>query len=295
MKCVVLAAVDSWYLRDLTRAAAGNHQIAALSFSEITGRLGQASEAVTDRDRRLDDADAVLVRTMPPGSLEQVVFRMDALARLARQGTVIVNSPRAVEVAVDKYLAAAKLADAGLLTPPTVVCQTVEDAMLAFAQLGGDVVIKPLFGSEGRGMTRISDESLALRAFKTLAQLDAVIYLQQFIEHEGYDVRLLVIGEQVFGMRRINPHDWRTNVSRGARTERLPLDDHLIALAHSAAKAVGATVAGVDLLPGRDGNLYALEVNAVPGWKALAATLDLDVAALVLDHAAALVARQRGR
>jgi ribosomal protein S6--L-glutamate ligase len=50
-------------------------------------------------------------------------------------------------------------------------------------------------------------------------------------------------------------------------------------------------MAGVDLLPGRDGRLYALEVNAVPGWKALAATLRIDVAALVLDYLQTLVER----
>ena len=295
MKCLVLAAPDSWYLRDLVRAAAGRHKIVPLPFSEIAAELGAAGDSVCDRDQRLDNADAVLVRTMPPGSLEQVVFRMNALAQLAGQGTVVVNPPRAVEVAVDKYLAHAKLAEAGLLTPPTAVCQTVEDAMLAFARLGGDVVIKPLFGSEGRGITRVTDENLALRAFKMLAQLGAVIYLQKFIEHEGFDIRLLVIGEQVHGMRRINPRDWRTNVSRGARTEPLTPDDGLIGLAKAATDAVGANVAGVDLLPARDGNLYALEVNAVPGWKALTTTLDVDIAAHLLDHVAALVAGNRGQ
>jgi glutathione synthase/RimK-type ligase-like ATP-grasp enzyme len=55
-------------------------------------------------------------------------------------------------------------------------------------------------------------------------------------------------------------------------------------LAHRAAEAVGAPVAGVDLLPGRDGRLYAIEVNAVPGWQALSRVLRIDVARLVLDY-----------
>jgi ribosomal protein S6--L-glutamate ligase len=293
MKFVVLAAADSWYLRDLTRAAADQHQIVGMSFTDVVGRLGPNSSLVTDGDERLRDADAVLVRTMPPGSLEQVVFRMDALAELGRSGTIIVNSPRAIEIAVDKYLASAKLAAAGLLIPRTAACQTVDAAMLAFNQLGGDTVVKPLFGGEGHGITRVSDENLALRAFKMLAQLNAVIYQQQFIEHEGYDIRLFVLGDRVLGMRRVNPHDWRTNVSRGATTEPFPVDEHFAKLARAATQAVGTSVAGVDILPGRDGNLYALEVNAVPGWKALGGTLDLDVAKLMLDHVESLVRRQR--
>ena len=111
----------------------------------------------------LAQLDAVLVRTMPPGSLEQVVFRMDVLARLEAQGLVVINPARAIEAAVDKYLATARLQAAGLRVPRTAVCQTVEEALGWFAELGGDVVLKPLFGSEGRGITRLVDEAFALR------------------------------------------------------------------------------------------------------------------------------------
>ncbi|MCI0357444.1 MAG: ATP-grasp domain-containing protein, partial [Planctomycetaceae bacterium] len=168
-----------------------------------------------------------------------------------------------------------------------------DDAMAAFAEFGGDVVLKPLFGSEGRGITRLNDEALALRAFKMLGQLGAVLYLQQFIEHEGCDLRLLVIGEKVLAMKRCNALDWRTNLSRGAKAEAFAPDQALVDLAHRAARAVGAPLAGVDLLPGRNGRLYCLEVNAVPGWKGLAKAHDVDVAALVLEYAEHTV-RQRG-
>ena len=156
--------------------------------------------------------------------------------------------------------------------------------MNGFEKLDGDVVIKPLFGSEGRGIMRVSNVDLALRAFKMLEQLGAVIYLQRFIEHEGFDYRLLVIGERVLGIRRRNNTDWRTNVSRGAVAEPLELDEHLVSIARTAATAVSAPLAGVDVLPSRDGRFLVLEVNAVPGWKALSTTLDTDVAGLVLRY-----------
>ena len=94
---------------------------------------------------------------MPPGSLEQVVFRMDLLARLEAAGTWSFNPARAIEAAVDKYLTTARLAAAGLPVPRTGVCQTVEDALAGFDALGGDVVLKPLFGGEGRGIARLAD------------------------------------------------------------------------------------------------------------------------------------------
>ncbi len=299
MKFAVLAAPDSWYYRDLARAAAGRYDVQVCSFSELTARVATSgpfvsSGVVSSGDDSLTDFDAVIVRTMPPGSLEQVVFRMDALGRLAAAGTPVVNSPRALEAAVDKYLSSAKLSDAGLPTPHTIVCQTADEAMLAFEELGGDVVIKPLFGGEGRGITRLSDENLALRAFRMLEQLDAVIYLQEFIDHVGYDIRVLVIGEEVYGMKRANAMDWRTNVSRGAVTEPIAVDDRYTELARSAAAVVGADIAGVDILQAKDGHEFVLEVNAVPGWKALARTLNIDIADRVLNFVATLVTDRKG-
>lgn len=286
MHLAVLCAPDSWYLKDLQRAGRERHRVVAVPFTEIAAELSERGLRVYSGEHDLSTADAVLVRTMPPGSLEQVVFRMDALARLEAAGTLVLNPPKAIEVAVDKFLTSARLAAAGLLTPRTLVCQTADDALAGFQRLGGDVVVKPLFGSEGRGIARVSDPDLALRAFKMLTQLGAVLYLQEFIPHEGYDKRLFVLGNDIYAMRRKSASDWRTNVSRGATTEGFVPSDELVDLARRAATAVGAPLAGVDILPGKDGRLYVLEVNAVPGWQALARTLNVDIAAKVLDYVA---------
>lgn len=295
MRIAVLASPESWYLKDLTRAAAGQHEIVPVAFSALTSSLIDGDARVSSDATALETMDAVIVRTMPPGSLEQVVFRMDALARLEAAGTVVMNPPKAIEAAVDKYLTTARLAAAGLTIPRTITCQTADSAMAAFSELGGDVVLKPLFGAEGRGITRLNDDALALRAFSMLEQLGAVLYLQEFVAHEGADLRLLVIGQRVFGMRRRNPLDWRTNISRGATPEPLEVTPELAAMAHRAAAAVGAPIAGVDLLPGRDGRLYAIEVNAVPGWKALARVHRIDIARLVIEDVDAACGAAKAR
>lgn len=282
MDIAVLAACDSWYFRDLVRAAGDRHRLTAISYKSLGSHVAGANLTVGGGGVSLSSLDAVLVRSMPPGSLEQVVFRMDALAQLEAAGVRVVNPARAVEAAVDKYLATAKLQAAGLLVPPTIVCQTASDGLAAFETLGGDVVVKPLFGGEGRGITRVSDVAIARRVFMSLEQIGAVLYVQQFIPHDGVDWRLLVIGDEVLGMKRINPDDWRTNISLGARPAPLEVTVELAQLARRAANAVGATVAGVDLLPARDGRLYAIEVNAVPGWRALGEVTGVDVAERVL-------------
>lgn len=291
MRVAVLASPGSWYFADLLRAAGARHQLCCLPFSRLTARLdAEGRSVVASGDVPLSDFDAVLVRTMPPGSLEQVVFRMDALGQLASQGVPVINPPRALEAAVDKYLSSARLLEAGLPTPETIVCQGVDEAMTGFDRLGRDIVVKPLFGSEGRGILRVDEEGLALRVFKALAQLGSAIYLQRFIPHHGFDIRLLVIGSEVLCVRRVNPVDWRTNVSRGATAEAFRPDAELLDWARRAAEAIGAPLAGVDVLPARDGRRYVLEVNAVPGWQATARSLGADVASLVLDYLETLAA-----
>ncbi len=286
MHFAVLASPESWYLRDLKRAASDRHAITPITYRELVARLGGSACGLSSGRVDLGCVDALLVRTMPPGSLEQVVFRMDVLGRLEAAGVRVINSARAIEAAVDKYLASAKLEAAGLTTPRTFVCQTVDDAMIGFAELGGDVVVKPLFGAEGRGIARLNDEALAQRALRLLVNLGAVLYLQEFIPHAGMDLRVLLVGERAFGMKRRNPLDWRTNVSRGAAAEPLELTTDLVRVARQAARAIGAQVAGVDLLPGCDGRLYTLEVNAVPGWQALSRVTGVDIAREVLEFAA---------
>lgn len=285
MKIGILANEGSWYYRDLQRAA---HTLGIdcrrLDFERLVARVGSRGEIVSVGDAPAT-VDVILVRTMPPGTLEQVVYRMDALARLVATGTRVVNSPRSLECAVDKYLTTARLSAAGLPVPETIVCEHEDDAMAAFAELGGDVVVKPLFGAEGRGIVRVSDPDLAHRTFRTLMRLNAVLYLQSYIDHEGFDVRVLVLnGRVVGGIRRRSPNDFRTNVSRSAVAELHQVTSTEADFALRAVETTGAHIAGVDLLYDRQGACYVIEVNAVPGWQAFAKTTGIDVATRLIEE-----------
>jgi ribosomal protein S6--L-glutamate ligase len=288
MHIAVLSAGDGWHVRDLRRAASRlGHEAVAVDFRRLSAAVALGGPGPGGALNFLDGFDGVLVRTMPPGSLEQVVFRMDLLYRQRARGARVLNPPRAVEACVDKYLATARLEAAGLPVPPTVACQHADAALEAFAALGGDVVVKPLFGSEGRGMVRVSDPELAWRTFRTLERTQAVLYLQKFVRHPGWDLRAFVLGGRVLAaMRRRAGDGWRTNVAQGgsAGPARLGPDEERLAL--RAAAALGAPVAGVDLLPGPAGEWYVVEVNAVPGWRALAPVAGVDVAAEVVHFLA---------
>jgi ribosomal protein S6--L-glutamate ligase len=279
MRVAILSAGTGWHVQDLLRAAA---QL-GLGATAVDFRKLQASIGASAVD--LVEADRVLVRMMPPGSLEQVVFRMDGLHRLQARGVPVLNPPLALETCIDKYVTTSKLAAAGIRVPATIVCQHAEAALEAYEILGGDVVVKPLFGSEGRGMVRVTTLELAWRTFQTLERLQAVLYLQRFIPHPGWDLRAFVLGGRVVAaMRRDGNGDWRTNVAQGARAEPVTLAAAEERVALHAARVVEAPVCGVDLLYGQDGCLYVLEVNAVPGWRALAPVTGVDVARLILRY-----------
>jgi ribosomal protein S6--L-glutamate ligase len=229
--------------------------------------------------------DGLIVRTMPVGSLEQVIFRMDALQAVEQAGVPVLNPPRALEIAIDKWLTLQRLSRAGIATPPTWACQTRATAMEAYEALGGDVVLKPIFGGEGRGLMRLSDADMAWRVFGTLQQLGNVLYVQQFMPHFGYDIRVLLVGERLLSIkRRAATGGWRTNISQGCSAEPHQLTPREEELARAAARVTGGSLLGIDLLPTLDGRTVVLEVNAVPGWKGTAAALGIDVADLVIAH-----------
>ena len=280
MHIIILCNPESWYRRDLERAArAAGHRVTALPFERLTAHVETGRASVWGSETELTSAGAVIVRTMPPGSLEQVVFRMNLLSSIEAAGIQVCNPPRAIECAVDKYLTTARLVAAGLPVPETVVCENAEAAQAAFDRLGGDVVVKPVFGAEGRGILRISDPDLALRTFRTLERIDALLYLQKFIPHEGFDLRVMVLdGRVLAAMRRRSPHDFRTNVSRSAQAEPVDITDQQRDWALRASHATGTRIAGVDILYDRIGAGYVIEVNGVPGWRALSRVANCDVA-----------------
>lgn len=280
MQIAVLADESSWYFRDLERAARDRgHRCHRADFARVSGAvIGQKNQIDLSTDTPIT-TDCVVVRSMPAGSLEQVVLRMDLLARLEASGVLVVNPPKSLECAIDKYLTTAKLAAAQIPVPDTVCCQNASQALEWFTKLGSDVVVKPLFGAEGRGIVRVSDPDMAWRVFTTLERMQAAIYLQRYIDHGGCDYRVLVLGQQVLGgMQRSSTTDFRTNVARQGTAEPHKPTASEADLALRAAQVIGTSFAGVDLMYDSHGELYVIEVNAVPGWQAFARVNALDVA-----------------
>ena len=175
----------------------------------------------------------------------------------------------------------------------TIACERPEDALAAFAELGGDVIVKPLFGSMGVGMTRVDDVDVAHRVFGALELERAVYYLQEALPHEGRDLRALVVGGRVTAAIERVGSGWRANLARGARAHAAQLSGEQERLCLEAAAALGVDYAGVDLVRAADGRDYVLELNGIPGWRGLQEATGADVAAALVGHVEALVSEAR--
>jgi len=284
----ILSARTGWHTDELLRAlAARGHTGTVVPYESLVARIApRATTATLSADsQQLLSAPAVLARIVPNGSLEQIIYRVDALHWLEDRGVRVMNSPRAIERCVDKFYTSALLREAGLDTPETVVCERIDDAMAAVREMG-DVIVKPLFGSMGHGMVRVSDPETAFRVFRALELARAVFYVQRVVEHAGCDVRAFVVGTRVVAAieRRARDGGWRTNISLGGEARAIDLPPAWSELALTAARAVGADYAGVDLLPASDGTVHVLEVNGIPGWSGAQKATSVDIAGAIVDR-----------
>jgi RimK family alpha-L-glutamate ligase len=284
MRVAVIGSTEGWHAERLERALTDRGH--ACAFAPVTRMVGRIDGGLTVRSREvaLDAQDVVVVRGIPRGSLEQVVFRVDALHALAAVGVRAVNGALAIERTIDKFLASALLAAAGLPTPRTVACERADDALAAFDDLGADVIVKPLFGSMGFGMARLEDRDVAQRVFRGLEIDRSVYYLQETLPHDGVDVRALVVGDRVIAAIERVGDGWRANLARGASARPIALDERRARMCVRAAAALGADYAGVDLLRAAGGRDYVIEVNGIPGWQGVQRATGVDVAAALVEH-----------
>jgi RimK family alpha-L-glutamate ligase len=236
--------------------------------------------------------DAVLARTLSGGSFEVVTRRLGILHALTGLGVPVLNNARAIERCVDKSTTSFLLARAGIPTPATWVMEKAAEARaIVVAEVGaGPLVLKPLFGSQGRGL-------LLVRAVDDLPETPpgGVYYLQRFVavERDGFhDFRLFISGGRVLAAMMRHSGHWITNVKRGGRPVAVVADAVMKRMAVAAAAAVGADFAGVDIIQGADGPTV-LEVNSMPAWSGLQQVTPVDVAAALAQDVVAHVARRR--
>jgi RimK family alpha-L-glutamate ligase len=252
------------------------------TFPKLMARVGYKPYLRVNNTNVLEELDALIIRPIGRGSLEELVFRMDILYKLERLGFYMINPPESIEHCVDKYDILAILEDNSIPVPRTAATESVAEALQAFAELGGDVVVKPIFGSRGMGATRVVDAEIASTIFKAITFHHGVIYLQEFVPHGHSDIRAFVVdGHVIAAMRRV-AKGWKTNYSQGAKPAPTKLDSEHEELAVKSSKVIGCKVAGVDILEGPEGPRI-VDVNSQPGWKGLQIVTKVNIADEIVD------------
>jgi RimK family alpha-L-glutamate ligase len=287
-----------WHARTLTKALAAQGVRTIPTSLEACGIATQGASGLNIAGLGDRLPDAVLVRSMSGGTFQAVTLRLGILHALRANGVVVWNDARAIERCVDKSMTSFLLARAGIPTPAAWAVETQSDAQAIVRRESpqGPLVLKPLFGSQGRGLKliRTADELPAPD------EVAGVYYLQRYVGVEGgdgfRDFRLLVSRGRVVAAMTRHAAGWITNVKQGGRPLPFVPDKHMKALAVHATHVVGAEFAGVDILHGPNGRPTVLEVNSMPAWSGLQKVTRASIARVLAgDLVAALAARtERG-
>ncbi|WP_347489839.1 ATP-grasp domain-containing protein [Desulfoscipio sp. XC116] len=251
----------------------------------LTSFLPQSCTLYTENDAsvlQLEELDALLVRSLPGGSLEQVIYRVNVLHRLEMLGLKVINSASLIEKTVDKFFTSAILAAAGLPVPRTIVTERFDQAIEAVGELGS-VVVKPVFGSLGKGIVLVEDLDIAHRVFRALEMGRYIYYLQEFLPNGNEDLRIFVIGGKVVGAMRRRGSGWKTNIACGSRAEVYQPEKEIARMAVQTAKLLKADYLGVDILISND-TPYVIEANGIPGWTGLQSVSETDIAAALAEY-----------
>jgi RimK family alpha-L-glutamate ligase len=270
--------MEAWSSTQLREALTKrNIPYTCFTFPKLVAQLGQKPYFKVCETNLIEELDALVIRPIGRGSLEELVFRLDTLYKLERKGFYIINPAEAIEHCADKYDILAILEDNNIPVPRTIATESVNEGLKAFADLGSDVILKPIFGSRGIGATRIVDSEIAATIFKAITFHHGVIYIQEFVPHGYSDIRAFIVNNYVIAAMRRVAKSWKTNYSQGAKPAPIKLDLELAELAVKATKAVGCKIAGVDILEGPKGPVI-VDVNSQPGWTGLQLVTKVNIA-----------------
>ena len=294
LRVAILTDDPGWHGRRLARAlGALGVEVAFASLSDCAVDLeaNRWGIVVPGFDAQLPDG--VFVREIAAGSFEQVTLRLGLLHALTEWGVPVCNSARAIERTVDKSMTSMLLRKAGIATPATWVTEREGLARATLkreTEAGHKLVLKPLFGSQGKGLRLLGagDELPAARDYAD------VYYLQRFVEpggRDGCDYRVFVIAGEAVAVMVRRGSGWVHNVAQGARCEPATLDLEMARLAERAVEAIGMDYAGVDIMRDRAGAPVVIEINGIPAWRGLQSVTPFDIARGLAQH---LIGRMLG-
>ncbi|MGB1929088.1 MAG: RimK family alpha-L-glutamate ligase [Mariniblastus sp.] len=290
MKLGILSTSPNCYsTRRLVEAAINRgHTCKVLNTLKFSIDVAAGNPALFYRQKPLSEYDAVLPRI---GS-SITYFGTAVLRQFEQMDIFCTNTAAGVTNSRDKLRCLQILSRHQIGIPETTFVRDKKDVLPAIERVGGaPVIIKLLEGTQGIGVILAETQQSAEGIIELLQSQKQSVLIQKFVsESKGRDIRAFVVGDQVIGaMRRVaQGQEFRSNVHRGAKTERVILDQNYCETAVRATQILGLRVAGVDMLEGADGP-QIMEINSSPGLEGIENCLQLDIAGAIIDYIAAQV------
>ena len=244
------------------------HDVKVVKYRDCYASIEQNNPTVSYRGSDLAKYDAIIPRI----ASNMTKYGTAIVRQMEMQGVYTLSSSIAINRSRDKLRSLQLLAKSGIGIPKTVVSRNTADIDNLLEQLGGmPVIIKLARGTHGNGVVLAETKKAAksvLQAFYLTNDDGTNILLQEFIkESAGTDIRAFVVGSRVVASmkRQSLDDDFRSNLHKGGEGVSIKLTEDERKMAVKAAKAMGLSVAGVDLMRSDRGPLI-LEVNASPGF-----------------------------
>ena len=284
---VVVTDPEDWTARAFVKNIENRGvQPVPINLSTASASISAAYFSIFDADFKGLEFNALLVRDVGISfSLENISFKFDLL-RQFENSMPVMNSPTAIQNAANKFFSFYLFKHAQLPIPRTTITSEFEVALRAIEKFRS-VIVKPIFGSQGKGIIKLdsSQPDLKLKLTELLKlKKRGVLYLQEFVPNPGRDIRVFVVGEEALcAIYRVPiSGSFVSNLSQGGTPVKCELTEEMEELAIRATKAVGADFAGVDLIEGENG-LFVLEVNGTPSGKGINQACGIDVTERIVD------------
>lgn len=284
MKLAILSRGPKLYSTRRLREAAleRGHKVKVFDTLRFGLYLRQGEPDLTYRGKHISDYDAIIPRI---GT--SVTFFGSAVVRQFEQmGVFCLNTADSILASRDKLSSMQALSRHDIGIAETAFVRNQNDVLHAIQEMGGaPVVIKLLAGTQGVGVILAETNKVAEAIIETLSSVQQNVLVQKFVsESKGRDIRAFVVGDRVVAaMRRTAVgQEFRSNVHRGGRTERVELDEAYERTAVRASHILGLKVAGVDMLEGKDGPVI-MEVNSSPGLEGIEGATGVDVAGEIVS------------
>ena len=263
--------------------------------------LFDAFEARGIEVERIDDREVVFELGRMDRQWDVVLERainhsraVSALRILNDCGVPTVNTYEVAVTCGNKLETSAAFVRRGVPTPRTLVAFTPESALEAIESLGYPAVLKPLVGSWGRLISRVSDRYAAEAILEHKEILGSyhhsIFYVQEYVEKPGRDIRSFVVGDRTIGAIYRHSDHWITNTARGGIASNCPVTEELDRVSVAAANAVGGGVVAVDLVESQRG-LQVIEVNYTMEFRNSIETTGVDIPAHIVEY---VLARAEG-